>query len=154
MNLSGYHQVEPFFGPKPPRSFVQDDPAGDRLRLTYFQRDADGALLATTWFGPGAEGPPGFAHGGAIASVLDEALGAAAWLAGYPVVMARLTIDMRELVPLGTEAVIETTVVSVEGRKVTCRAVLKNGDIVFAEAEGLCVTLKPGQIAALTAARG
>ncbi len=124
------------------RSFVSDDPDGDRLRVAYFRRGDEQLLRAKAWFGPGTEGPPGIAHGGSIASVLDEALGGAAWLAGYPVVVARLTVDFEEMLPLGTDATIESMVVGVDGRKVSCRARLIDGSTQFARAEALCIVVK------------
>jgi acyl-coenzyme A thioesterase PaaI-like protein len=141
MGVSEWEAVDPFPQLRPQRSFVSDDPAGDRLRVAYFRRPGEQALRATVWFGPGTEGPPGHAHGGSVAAVLDEALGAAAWLAGHPVVVARLTVDFREMVRVGTEAIVDARVVSVDGRKVTCRARMTAGDTLLAEAEALCVTV-------------
>lgn len=141
--MSEWDPVDPFPQLRPQRSFVSDDPAGDRLRVAYFRRRNDDAasLRATVLFGPGTEGPPGHAHGGSVAAVLDEALGAAAWLAGHTVVVARLTVDFRAMVPIGTEATIDARVVSVDGRKVTCRARMSAGGTLLAEAEALCVTV-------------
>jgi len=145
----GYRPIDPFPRLRPGRSFVSDDPAGDRLRVAYFHRDGAADVLARAWFGPGAEGPPGHAHGGSVAAVLDEALGAAAWLAGHPAVVARLTVDMRDLIPLGTDATIVAGVDTVEGRKVTCRARMTAGGRLLAEAEAICVTLTDVQFSAL-----
>jgi acyl-coenzyme A thioesterase PaaI-like protein len=146
-----WRPLDPFPGPMPPLPFVSDDPPGNRLRVAYFQRGDEPILLAKAWFGPGTEGPPGHAHGGSIAAVLDEALGAAAWMAGHRAVVARLTVDFREMVRLDTDATVEAWVTLVEGRKVTCRARLLAGDRLLAEAEAVCVTLTPGQLAALSA---
>jgi acyl-coenzyme A thioesterase PaaI-like protein len=103
---------DPFVGLRPARSFVTDEPGGDRLRVAYFRRGDEPVLLGKAWFGPGAEGPPGIAHGGSVASVLDEALGAAAWMAGHRVLVARLIVDFRERVPLGLDATFEAQVIS------------------------------------------
>ena len=133
--------------PGPPQSFVSGDPAGHRLRVAYFQRQADGVLFARAWFGRGAEGPPGYAHGGSVAAVLDEAMGAAAWLAGHPSIAARIEVDFKSLVPLGTDGSGETFVEKVEGRKVTTRARLLNADgRVLAQSAGLFVRLTDDQI--------
>jgi acyl-coenzyme A thioesterase PaaI-like protein len=146
----GYEPVRPFPELRSGRSFVSDDPAGERLRVAYFQREGEPGVLARAWFGPGAEGPPAHAHGGAVAAVLDEALGAAAWMAGYPSVVARLTVDMREMVPLGTDATIGARVVAIEGRKVVCRARMTDGaGTLFAEGEAICVRLTDEQLDAL-----
>ena len=134
--------IEPFPRASTSRSFVSDDPGGDRLRVAYFRRGQERILRAKAWFGPGAEGPPGQAHGGAVAAVLDESVGAVAWMLGHRVVVARLAIDFRNPVPLGADATVEATVVAVDGRKITCRARLGHEGRLLAEAEALCVTLR------------
>jgi len=134
--------VEPFPEVRPARSFVSDDPLGDRLRVAYFRRGAEPILRAKAWFGPGTEGPAGYAHGGSVAAVLDEAVGAAAWMAGHRVVVARLAVDFREMVALGTHATIEAAMTSIKGRKITCRARMTDGDTLLAEAEAVCVVLR------------
>lgn len=139
--------VVPFPGAGTRRTFVSGDPDDARLRVEYFRRGDVGALVARVWFGPGSEGPPGYAHGGAVAAALDEAMGAAAWLAGHVAVAARIVINFRELVPLGLTGVIETGVDTVDGRKVTVRARLLDADRLLAEGEGLFVVLTADQIA-------
>ena len=62
-------------------SFVEGDPQGDRLRIRMFVRESDCRLLSKVWFGPQAEGPPGHAHGGSQAAILDHTMGVAAWVA-------------------------------------------------------------------------
>lgn len=137
--------IYPF--PGPPQSFVSGDPAGHRLRVVYFQRQSDGVLFGRAWFGRGAEGPPGYAHGGSVAAVLDEAMGAAAWVAGHPSIAARIEVDFQAMVPLGIDAAVEMTVERVEGRKITTRARLRDADgRVLAQSEGLFVRLTADQI--------
>lgn len=123
------------------RSFVSDDPDGDRLRVVYYRSGDEPVLRAKVWFGPGTEGPPGYAHGGAVAAALDEALGATAWMLGHRVVVARLAVDFRKPVTLGIDATIEASVVSIERRKVACRARLTHTGTLLAEAEGLCIMI-------------
>ena len=100
------------------RSFVSGDVDGDRLRMWYYRRDADGALLAKVWFGPGAEGPPGHAHGGSMAAVLDEAMGIAAWVQGHPVVAATITINFHRRLPLERVLRVECQSGTPDGKKV------------------------------------
>lgn len=139
---AGWTPIQPFPQIRPKRSFVSDSPDGDRLRIAYFRNGDEPVLRAKAWFGPGAEGPPGYAHGGAVSAVLDEAVGATAWMLGHRVVVARLTVDFRSLVPLGVDATVESSVVSLDGRKITCRARMMQGQTLLAEAEGLCVVLR------------
>ncbi len=128
-------------------AFVSGDPESDRLRVSYFHRAADDVLIARVWFGPGTEGPPGHAHGGSVASALDEAMGGAAWHAGYQVVAARIAVDFREMVPIGIEATIEARIEQVEGRKIrtSSRLIGPRGER-FAEGEGLFIVLDAAQI--------
>lgn len=124
--------------------FVSGDPTGGRFRVRYY-RNEEGALVARVWFGPETEGPPGHAHGGSIAAVLDEVLGLAAWAAGYAIVVGRLNIHFQKLLPLQTVVEVRSQVVSAEGRKVMVHGGIHGpGDIVYAEADCLCITL-PGR---------
>jgi acyl-coenzyme A thioesterase PaaI-like protein len=142
---------EPGWRPiEPPRleggrgSFVSGEPSGDRLRVRYFWRGGERPLVGRAWFGPGAAGPPGHAHGGSIAAVLDEAMGAAAWTAGHTVVAVQLDTRFRRMIPLGTDALLEAWVEGVEGKKVrTAGRLFDEAGEVFAEAKAIFVTLDP-----------
>jgi acyl-coenzyme A thioesterase PaaI-like protein len=138
----------------PAVSFVSTGPTGGRLRVAYYRRAGDDHLVGRAWFGPETEGPPGHAHGGSIAAVLDETLGAAAWAAGHPVVIASLKVDFRTMLPLGTDATFETWIESAEGRKVHTRGrlVSATGD-VFAEGRALCIVLGDHHLEIFKAAR-
>jgi acyl-coenzyme A thioesterase PaaI-like protein len=140
-------------------SFVSGDPEGSRLRVRYFRRGSDGRLVGRAWFGPGTQGPPGHAHGGAIAAVLDEAMGAAAWMAGHRAVAAHLATNFKRMLPLGTDAMLEAWVERVEGRKVrTLARLLDAGLPPYADAEALFVILDDARLRPLVekaaAARG
>ena len=149
---SGWEAVQPLRIEGGRGSFVTGDPEGDRLRVAYFRRAADRALVGRAWFGPGAEGPPGHGHGGATAAVLDEAMGAAAWMDGWVVVAVHLEVDFRRMVPLGTDAWMEARVESVDGRKVLTRGRLHDAaGEDFATASGVFVTLDPERFRQLLA---
>ncbi len=121
--------------------FVSDGPDGDRFRVRYYL-DPDRRLHARIWFGPETEGPPGHAHGGSIAAVMDEALGLAGWAAGYPVVVANLNVGFRTMLPLRRVVTLDSEVVSAAGRKVTVRGrIVGARGTVYAEAESLCITI-------------
>ncbi len=120
--------------------FVSGEPEGNRYRVAYYRNDQQ-ELRARIWFGPETEGPPGASHGGAMAAVLDEVLGLAAWAAGYPIVVGNLNINFRNMLPLGEVVTVETSVISVQGRKVMVHGKICRGDVVFATAECLCITI-------------
>ena len=135
-------------------TFVSGDQSGLRLRIRYYQREEDGSLRAKVQFGPLAQGPPGHAHGGGMAAILDEAMGGAAWLAGYPVVAAQLSLSFQEMLPLLTPCIVKAQVTGVEGRKVHTRAFLCSIDEsrIYCQGTGLFVVLDRAQLERLPAA--
>ncbi|MEM9997247.1 MAG: PaaI family thioesterase [Bacteroidota bacterium] len=125
------------------RSFLDEDT--DRLLLRYYHDPArgDGHTFVRVWFGPGAEGPPGHAHGGAMAAVLDEAMGTAALLRGKPSVAAEITCRFLAMLPLGVVATAEAEAAppDAEGRMaVTVRLVGPDGTL-HAEGTGTFAVL-------------
>lgn len=120
--------------------FVSGEPEGNRFRVRYY-RDAEQQLKARIWFGPETEGPPGHAHGGSMAAVLDEVLGLAAWAAGHSIVVGNLNVSFRNLLPLQQVVTVESRVVSAEGRKVRVHGRICLGETVYAEGDCLCITV-------------
>jgi acyl-coenzyme A thioesterase PaaI-like protein len=150
--LGGWEAVKPFPGMGARRSFASGDPDGSRLRIAYFRRLSDGMLVGRAWFGPGSEGLPGHAHGGAVAAVLDEAMGAAAWMNRYPCVAARLSVDYRAMIPLGLDALFEAAITSVDGRKIATEARLLDDDgAVLAKSDGLFILISDDHAARFAA---
>jgi acyl-coenzyme A thioesterase PaaI-like protein len=123
--------------------FVSGDPEGNRFRIRYY-RDADLHLHARVWFGPETEGPPGHAHGGSVAAVMDESLGLAAWAAGYSIVVGNLNVSFRNMLPIQKVVTLESRVISVAGRKIMVHGRIFCGETLYAEAECLCITI-PGK---------
>jgi acyl-coenzyme A thioesterase PaaI-like protein len=120
--------------------FVSGEPEGNRYRVRYF-KNSEQRLRARIWFGPETEGPPGHAHGGSMAAVLDEVLGLAAWAVGYPVVVGNLNISFRNQLPLEQVVTVASEVISAQGRKVMVHGRICQGETVYAEAECLCITI-------------
>jgi acyl-coenzyme A thioesterase PaaI-like protein len=113
----------------------------------------DGHIEATVTFGRIYEGPPGHVHGGFVAGIFDEALGAAQAFSGRAGMTGRLTVHYRSPTPLDTELRLRAEMNEVEGRKIFCSATLWAGDRVCAEAEGLFVTIDPAKVEAMLARR-
>jgi len=103
----------------------------------------DGGLEGLAWFDYQYEGPPTCVHGGVIAMVFDEILGAANIAAGCPGMTGTLTIKYRKPTPLRTPLRVEARSVSRDGRKVTTRGAIYNEDVLTAEAEGIFIQLIP-----------
>lgn len=102
--------------------------------------DGEGRTHCTFTLGAGYEGPPGCVHGGIIAAVLDQVVGAVPARLGLPGMTAYLTTTYRRPTPLGRQLTARGWVERVDGWKVYAR-----GDIhdpegqPTAEAEALFV---------------
>ncbi|NOZ01466.1 MAG: PaaI family thioesterase [Deltaproteobacteria bacterium] len=125
-------------------TFVTGDADADRLGVEYYIRETDQAVVGKVWFGPKTQGPPGHAHGGSVAAVLDEAMGAAVWLAGHAVLAGTLTCRFRKPIPLGTVATLAAWKESKDGRKVFARSTLHDaGGLLLSEGEGIYIEIPP-----------
>ena len=96
----------------------------------------DGELRGTAFFDYQYEGPPTCVHGGVIAMVFDEMLGAANIMAGRPAMTGTLTIRYRKPTPLRTPLRLEAAFLGRDGRKVRTYGAMYHDDVLTAEAEG------------------
>lgn len=139
----------PFPSPSDSPSFVSGDPESSRIRISYFRKAGDDHLLARVWFGPGAEGPPLHTHGGALAAVLDEAMGGVCWMNNHQVLAARLGVNFLRPLPLDTHTTIDAWIVAVDGRKVSVRSRLLDAKgHVVAEGDGLFIVMREDYLTA------
>jgi len=99
-------------------------------QATFYQKAPDAAgyylpgsvLISTEFqFTKYQQGPPGHAHGGASAAVVDEAMGAAVWQSGYQALLAHYELDYKLPVPLDAPLRAEAWIVKTAGRKVYAR---------------------------------
>jgi acyl-coenzyme A thioesterase PaaI-like protein len=91
------------------------------------------------------QGAPGLAHGGVLATALDETLGSLNWLLRVIAVTGRLETDFLRPVPLGTVLFLEAEVTAVSGRKIYSRATGRIGGPegpVAVRAEALFIEVK------------
>jgi uncharacterized protein (TIGR00369 family) len=91
------------------------------------------------------QGPPGYAHGGASAALLDEAMGCAVWSAKHQVVSVNLQINYKKPLPLETPIWVNALIESIEGRVVNASSsisledgtILVTGHGIYVEAPDL-----------------
>ncbi|GGV46610.1 thioesterase [Streptomyces longisporoflavus] len=91
------------------------------------------------------QGAPGLAHGGVLATALDETLGSLNWLLRVIAVTGRLETDFVRPVPLGTVLFLDAEVTAVSGRKIYSRATGRIGGPdgpVAVRAEALFIEVK------------
>jgi acyl-coenzyme A thioesterase PaaI-like protein len=91
-------------------------------------------------------GAGGAAHGGTIPLVFDEMLGRLLGGSDRPRSRtAYLNVNFRQITPIEKELSFEARISKVEGRKQFIEGKITDGDALLADAEGLFVTLRPGQ---------
>ncbi|MFF3394469.1 PaaI family thioesterase [Streptomyces sp. NPDC002669] len=91
------------------------------------------------------QGAPGLAHGGILATALDETLGSLNWLLRVIAVTGRLETDFVRPVPVDTVLHLDAEVVAVHGRKIYSRATGRIGGPdgpVAVRAEALFIEVK------------
>ncbi|MFF4081422.1 PaaI family thioesterase [Streptomyces sp. NPDC001777] len=91
------------------------------------------------------QGAPGLAHGGVLATALDETLGSLNWLLRVIAVTGRLETDFVRPVPVDTVLHLDAEVVAVHGRKIYSRATGRIGGPdgpVAVRAEALFIEVK------------
>jgi len=103
------------------------------MGATWYARE-DGSIFTEVTLTEAQQGPPGMAHGGASAALLDEAMGAAVWRAGFRAAAVNLNMTYQKPVPLGIEI------------QITGRFIEKNGKRLFAEGE---IRLPDGTVAVI-----
>lgn len=101
-----------------------DNPHGHHLQV---RRYGDGVVAEHT-FDNRHVGAPGIAHGGAVATVIDDLYGFLLYLVGAPAVTRQLTVDYRAPVMIGTPYRMEAGVTNQEGRKLFLAASLTDRD--------------------------
>jgi acyl-coenzyme A thioesterase PaaI-like protein len=109
-------------------------------------RTGDKTAAASVTFGSAYEGPPGSVHGGFVAAAFDEVLGYVQSLSGAPGMTGTLTVKYLRPTPLHEELRFEAALTGVEGRKIFTEARVKAGDVVTAEAHGIFISVRPGQM--------
>jgi acyl-coenzyme A thioesterase PaaI-like protein len=94
------------------------------------------------------EGPPNGVHGGYVAGLFDDILGATQSLIEGPTgLTGTLQVRYRNVTPLDTELVLRAWVHHVSGRRIQSRATCHAGEVLTAEAEALFVRVDMAELA-------
>ncbi len=130
-------------------SFLSCQADSSLIQISYFQ--CENRIRADVFFGARSEGPPGHVHGGALAAVLDEVMGSAAWVGAFPVLTGRITIDYHAMLAINTTVKVETEIEAKTDRKVQAKGyiVSEDGKIIYASGIGTFVKLADEKYAQL-----
>jgi acyl-coenzyme A thioesterase PaaI-like protein len=112
-----------------------DNPASLGLRM----RPVGDGVAGEVSFGEHHEGAPGFAHGGAVAAALDDAIGMLLRRLRRPAVTRRLEVDYLRPCFVGRRYDVSASSERVDGRKLWLLAELREDGEVVAAARGLFI---------------
>ena len=113
------------------RNFLQVTASTPERRVSQkmFWSEAEQSLTSIVHFGADCEGPPRFVHGGCSAAVADSVMGRCSYMATSTfAVTAKLQVNYRNGLPLGTTARLEARLRSRAGRKITTEFTLRSLD--------------------------
>ncbi|MCA1900186.1 MAG: PaaI family thioesterase [Chloroflexi bacterium] len=101
------------------------------IGLTWFVDD-NGVMTAEFALNEAQQGPPGYAHGGASAAILDEAMGLVVWAAGHKVAAVNLEINYHKPLPLRQPLSLEARITQMDERKIFSTGEIKLADSTVA----------------------
>jgi len=107
--------------------FICGDENPHSLGLTWYV-DENGTLTSDFTLNESQQGPPGHAHGGASAAILDESMGLVVWAAGLQVAAVNLEINYHKPLPLHVPLSVETRVTQKDERKIFSTGEIKLAD--------------------------
>lgn len=94
------------------------------------------------------EGPPNGVHGGYVAGLFDDVLGATQTLIDGPTgLTGTLEVRYRNLTPLDTELVFRAWVHHISGRRIHARATCHAGEVLTADAQAMFVRVDMAALA-------
>jgi acyl-coenzyme A thioesterase PaaI-like protein len=108
------------------------------LQLELEQRN-DGAVAGRFFVKQDHQGPPGYAHGGILATALDEAMALLVHAEGIHALTTGLDVRLRAPAPVGAFVDLEARVESREGRRIELSARANSSDTEIATATGTFV---------------
>jgi len=137
-------QVTPF-SPGSMEAYLQQSPVRGHLNPiappldleTRKRPDGSRVIVGRGRLGMRYEGPPHGVHGGWVAALFDELLGAAQNLAKAPGMTAILKVRFRHLTPVDEDLRLEAWIADQRQRRLVVKATCHAGDTLTADAEGI-----------------
>jgi uncharacterized protein (TIGR00369 family) len=124
------------------------------LRLKFFV-DEQQTIVCPVRLARRFEGPPGYAHGGVIATLLDEAMSKANRQFDVLAMTRQMEVEYLKPVPLEAPLVLTGRHVEASGRVHRCEAQLANeAGVALARAKAIFIEVGPKMLRGVSAARG
>src|SRR5215831_14669673 len=118
----------------------RDNPAG--MRLKFFFDEPNWRAWCPFKLPRKYQGPPGHAHGGIIATILDEAMGKVNKFRSVIALTKKMDVEYLKPVPLGKPLIVEGRERSVRGRKhVNVAEIRDQQGQVLARSQGLFIAV-------------
>jgi uncharacterized protein (TIGR00369 family) len=149
MNEASSENLRPFAHAAQNRCFGcgEANPVGLHLEFMLTPEDA---VVCQATVSDSYEGPPGYLHGGIIATLLDESMSKAVRARGLVAMTRHMTVDYLRPVPSASTTRMEGRVVRSEGRKHWAEAEVQDTEgRVLAKAKGLFLEISAEQREAL-----
>ena len=117
-----------------------DNPGG--MKLTFEQDNVNRKIVGRFILGERYQGGGGFAHGGIIAMLLDEAMGKVCRFRDVRAVTAELTVEYLKPVSVEKEIIVEGREAEQKGRNLFLRGEIRNaGGEILARGRGRFVVI-------------
>ena len=117
------------------------------MRLKFIYDGSRDRFVCRFRLGKRFTGPPGYGHGGIIATILDEAMAKLNHPRQVVAMTAQITVDYLKPVPLYAPLRVESAEVSVRGRRrMRTAEILNQQGQVLAHSRGVFVTIDPERI--------
>jgi acyl-coenzyme A thioesterase PaaI-like protein len=113
----------------------------------------DGAIVSRVRLGLAYEGPPHGVHGGYVAGIFDDVLGATMRLVDKPGVTGRLTVRYRHITPVEEDLVFRAWIAEDVRRRIVAKGTCHAGDTLTADADALFIRVDFAEVEARMAAR-
>jgi uncharacterized protein (TIGR00369 family) len=118
------------------------------MHLEFFAAE-DGSVVCLPAVPDTFEGPPGYVHGGIIATLLDEAMSKAVRVRGHTAMTRHMEVEYLRPVPSSAPLRIESRLARSEGRKHWAEAkVLSAHGVTLATGKGLFVEVRTSRATA------
>ena len=115
------------------------NPLAPPMALDVEDGDEGPVVVGRVTLGLAYEGPPHGVHGGYVAGLFDDVLGATQRLVDKPGVTGRLTVHYRHITPVLEELTLRAWVEEDVGRRVVSTATCHAGETLTADAEALFI---------------